>query len=321
MQSHKAFVVVSVLLLGILPAPVCALTFDYLTTAEALVEVGFYGYFDFIVEGDYDSDGATNAQSYATAYYDEIQFMGNVGISSLADASIEPNEVILSTRVAGSYEFDVGWVFMEYFYQDANSTVEGWLDINEFPIGAPCRLQADISFPNTTWTGSRVWQLYIESSLDYFLAGRDALGDYGSLSGTMDTYAGEPIYAFLGIAGRGYADHDMGDALGYGTLTINVTLTAVPHLADLNADGWINFEDFALLSSHWHEQGCEDPNTNQCQRADLDYSGVVDANDVGLFTQYWLLFPDPNQIRWPQSLVLTSSNKPTRANPRAKLPH
>lgn len=298
MQSNKSFfVAIFVLLISVLSEPVCALILDYYCTAEALAEVGWYDYLGYCVDADYDSNEATNAQSYATAYYDKIQYMGNVGISALAKASIEPNEVILSTRVAGSYEFDVGWVLMEYFYQDANSTVEGLLQINEFPIGAPCRLRVNISFPDDTWTGLRAWQLYIESSSDYFLAGRDELGDYGFLSGTIDACAGEQIYVFLGIAGVGYADHEIGDALGYGTFTINAALTAAPHLADLSCDGWINFEDFALFSSHWHQQGCENLSTNWCQQADLDHSGKVDANDLDLFTQYWLLFPDPNQIQ------------------------
>ena len=227
MQSSKAFiVVVSILLLSVLPQPVRALTFDYLTTAEALAEVGWYDYFGLAVAFDYDTKEATDARSYATAYYDEIQFMGNVGISALADASVEPNEVILSAELAGSYEFDIGWELMEYFYQDANGTVAGWLRIGEFPTGAPCRLQIDISFPNETWKAAWVWKLYIESSSGYFVAGRDELGDYGGCSGTLDTYAGEEIYVFLGFAGGGYADHDI-EALGNGKLTINATLTAI----------------------------------------------------------------------------------------------
>ena len=130
MRSSKAFIfLVSVLLLSVLPQPVFALTFDYLTTAEALAEVGWYDYLGLVAAYDYDTKEANNARSYATAYYDEIQFMGNVGISALADASVEPNKVILSAEVTGSYEFDIGWEFMEYFYQDANGIVEGLLRI------------------------------------------------------------------------------------------------------------------------------------------------------------------------------------------------
>ena len=227
MRINKAFITaVSILLLSFLSQPIHALTFDYNTTAQALAEVGWYDYFGLIADSDYDAKEANNARSYATAYYDEIQFMGHVGISALAEASVEPNEAVLSAEVTGSYEFDVGWELMEYFYQDANGTVEGWLRIDEFPAGAPCRLQIDISFPNEAWKAQWAWQLYIESSSEYFVAGRDELGDYGGRSGAVDAYAGEKIYLFLGFAARGYADHDV-EALGSGKLTLNATLTAI----------------------------------------------------------------------------------------------
>ncbi len=226
MQSSKAsIVVVSILLLSVLSQPVCGLTFDYLTTANALAEVGWYDYLGLVAAYDDDTKEANNARSFATAFFDEIQYMGNVGISALAEVSVEPNEVVLSAEVTGSYEFDIGWELMEYFYQDANGTVEGLLRIAEFPTGAPCSLQIDISFPNETWNSIWFWQLYIESSSDYFVAGRDEFGDFGGRSGTLDAYAGEEIYVFLGFAAAGYADHDIED-LGDGKFTINSTLTA-----------------------------------------------------------------------------------------------
>ncbi|MBN2592089.1 MAG: fibronectin type III domain-containing protein, partial [Sedimentisphaerales bacterium] len=227
MQSSKAFIlIISVLLLGVLHQSVHAFTFDYYTTANALAEVGWYdSYFGLVAAYDYQTKETKNSRSYATAYFDEIQYMGNVGMSALAYASVEPNEVILSGEITGSYEFDVGWELMEYFYQDANSTVEGLLRIDEFPAGAPCSLQIDISFPNDTWNAPRAWQLYIESSTDYFVAGHDDLGDFGARSGTLDAYAGEEIYVFLYFAAGGYADHDI-EGLGDGKLKINATLTA-----------------------------------------------------------------------------------------------
>ena len=227
MQSSKAFILaVSILLLSVPAQPVRALTFDYSTMAQALAEVGWYDYFGLIADSDSQSKKAANARSYASAYYDKIQFMGHVGVSALAEASVEPNEVVLSAEIAGSYEFDIGWDLMEYFYQDANGTIEGLLEINEFPIGAPCRLEIDISFPNETWKAPWAWQLYIESSSGYFVAGRDVLGNYGVRSNAVDAYAGEKIYVFLGFAARGYADHDI-EALGSGKLKINATLTAI----------------------------------------------------------------------------------------------
>ena len=119
MQNKKALVgVVSVLLIVLQSVPVYSMTLEYSTTAEALAEVGFYGPFGLVVEADRDSDEAADARAFASAYYDEIQFMGEVAISAWSEATIEPNEINLLTRINGYYEFDIGWALMEYFYQD-----------------------------------------------------------------------------------------------------------------------------------------------------------------------------------------------------------
>ena len=230
MQSKKALIVaVFILLLSVISQPVRALTFDYNTKAQALVEIIWYGYLGEEVYFDYQPKEANNARSYAEAYFEEPVFSEDiVGTSALAEASVEPNEVVLTAEVTGSYEFGMAWEveFIKSFYQDANCTTEGLLQIDEFPAGTPCSLQIDISFPNDTWNGfGWIWQLYIESSSDYFNAGRDVLGDFGARSGTLDAYAGEEIYVFLGYAAAGYAEH-YSEALGDGKFTINATLTA-----------------------------------------------------------------------------------------------
>lgn len=268
-----------------------ALTFDYDTEAHALVEVYWYDYFGPMWVTDIDAAADTNDQSYASAYFDEIQFVGHVGVTALADAASEPNRVTLSAKLTGTYELDIGWVFMEYFAQDANSTVEGWLQVTEFPPGTPCSLYVSVSFPQTTWTARWAWWLHIESSSDLFIAGRDEIGEYGSLSGTVDVYAGEPVFVFLWIAGRGYADHDVGDLLGGGALSIDAALTTTLHRTDLNSDGLVDFQDFALFALQWLEQKCHNPATNWCQRADIDRSSRVDAQDLHLFANTWLLLP------------------------------
>jgi len=291
------FAAVFILCLSIPPQSICAVTLNYTSTAQTLAQVAWHDYYGYYLDGDFDSDQDINEPSYASAYYDRIPYIGEVGISTLAGAVIDPNHVSLSTAIAGSYYFDVGWEFMDYFYQDANSTLEGYLQVTEFPAGTPCAIEVNICFPQVTWTSAWAWQVYIESSLDYFLAGRDGFGDYGSLFGTITAYADEKIYVFFGIAGRGYADHEFGNALGEGTREINVVLTPVPHPADFIFDGWVNFLDFAAFSSKWLQQNCTDPNTNWCQKADFDQSGQIDVNDLGFFARYWLLHPDPNQLR------------------------
>jgi hypothetical protein len=231
MRISKAFIVIiSILLMCIISQPVRALTFDYNTKAKAYVEVVVYGYLGEDIIPIYQPKEANNARSYAQAYFEEPVFSEDiVGTSALAEASVEPNEVVLSAEVTGSYEFGMAWEveFIKSFYQDANCTTEGLLQIDEFSTGTPCSVQIDISFPNDTWNGlGWIWLLYIESSSDYFIAGRDELGDFGVRSDTLDAYAGEEIYVFLGFRSFGYAEH-YSDALGDGKFTINATLTAI----------------------------------------------------------------------------------------------
>jgi hypothetical protein len=70
-------------------------------------------------------------------------------------------------------------------------------------------------------------------------------------------------------------------------------LTATPHVTDLNADGFVNFEDFARFARQWRRS---DPNSAGAARhaaADLDGSGTVDLGDLQWLAYYWLLCPGP----------------------------
>jgi hypothetical protein len=59
-----------------------------------------------------------------------------------------------------------------------------------------------------------------------------------------------------------------------------------PITGDLNGDGKVNFEDFAIMASHWLNTNCAD--NNNCNGTDLDFSGTVDWKDLRIFCQHWL---------------------------------
>jgi hypothetical protein len=65
----------------------------------------------------------------------------------------------------------------------------------------------------------------------------------------------------------------------------DLVFTHVP-TRDFNKDAKVDFADFAILTSHWQETGCSDP--NWYQGTDLDADGKVDCNDLTLFMDYWL---------------------------------
>jgi len=67
--------------------------------------------------------------------------------------------------------------------------------------------------------------------------------------------------------------------------TYELSFTHVP-TRNFNDDNRVDFVDFAMLAWHWQETGCSDP--NRCEGTDLDTDNDVDANDLKLFTEYWL---------------------------------
>jgi hypothetical protein len=76
-----------------------------------------------------------------------------------------------------------------------------------------------------------------------------------------------------------------------------VTFSHVP-TRDLDYDGVVNFNDFGIFAPQWNATDCNDP--NWCDGADLERDGDVDYNDLELFAEYWL---------WP-----TSANEPNEPN-------
>ena len=55
---------------------------------------------------------------------------------------------------------------------------------------------------------------------------------------------------------------------------------------DFNNDNVVNFPDLAFLAYYWLQTGCSGP--DWCQGCDLDTNGDVDANDLLLFSEFWL---------------------------------
>ena len=55
---------------------------------------------------------------------------------------------------------------------------------------------------------------------------------------------------------------------------------------DFNNDTIVDFRDYAILTAHWRETGCNAP--KWCDGTDLDINGTVDVNDLMLFCEFWL---------------------------------
>jgi len=74
---------------------------------------------------------------------------------------------------------------------------------------------------------------------------------------------------------------DGGDLDGYTILTV---FTLDP---DIDEDGDVDLQDYAVLAKNWKVTNCNELN-NWCEKADIDKSGAVDFNDLLIMTEQWL---------------------------------
>ena len=104
------------------------------------------------------------------------------------------------------------------------------------------------------WLNYSIWLIKLEKDLD---GDEDGIRDY--IDNCPDIYNPDQI------------DSD-GDGIG------NVCDSDCPHLDGLNPVGFI---DFSILASDWQ---LTEPNLH----GDLNTDGIVDVNDLGILTIYWL---------------------------------
>jgi len=275
--------------------PVDAMTLEYSTAANALAEGGWIDQFfgDIMAVPVKDSKETAGGRSYADAYWDEIKYAGKLDISIAASAKTDPNLMVLTTDLSGSFRSEAGTPLFTYFYQQAQGTLEGQMHIDEFPPGTPCSLRFEVTWPQDTWTGDYYWRFEAASYVERMECGYDVNGPYGPRSGQVTAFAGEPVYVFLGTLGEGLYEIGGRNALGVGRIQLDVKLAVTSHIADLKPDGFVNFKDFAVFARQWHHS---DPNSAEAARhaaADFNDSGTVDISDLEWLAYYWLVSPKP----------------------------
>jgi len=71
------------------------------------------------------------------------------------------------------------------------------------------------------------------------------------------------------------------------TTMAELNVLAVQPDSDINNDGKVNIEDFAVIATWWdNENACSSP--DWCEGADFDMSGTVDMLDFAYFAENWL---------------------------------
>jgi hypothetical protein len=268
---------------------------DYDTSASALAEAGWYDGLsgDLLAWPVEDAQEAVNGPSRAQAQWRQITYAGKFDIDISTSAQTDPNLIVLTSKLSGSYRFEAGSDLFAYFYQEAGCSLGGTVQIEEFPAGTPCSLHFEATWPQDTWTGGYFWRFAAESQVDAMECGWDEQGPYGPRFGHITAFAGEPVHVFLATLGQGYAEIGLRNALGAGSIQLDLKLTATRHVADLNQDGYVNFGDLAAMGRQWRRTDPNEAQAAQREAADFDHSGMVDANDLDYLTRHWLLSPRP----------------------------
>ena len=162
---------------------------------------------------------------------------------------------------------------------------DGGLFIAEADKDCGVLLGRDYNDTTLDWEGShfeaagdgalvRDWQ-------DYFRIGFDLYGHRSAVAG--DWFIIEYTATSVGNCNVGFYDYTMPGVID--SPVYEITFSHV-RTRDFDNDARVDFNDFAVLASHWQETGCNEP--NWCEGTDLDIDGNVDCNDLTLFIDYWL---------------------------------
>ena len=110
-------------------------------------------------------------------------------------------------------------------------------------------------------------------------------GDYhlGPDSPCIDT--GDPSYGTDPAATA--IDVHNGPRLIRGRVDIGADEHVPCELSDLDNDGIVAFEDYAILAGHWRQTGCSDADGDFCHGSDIDTNGSVDLIDLLGLSESW----------------------------------
>ncbi|MBC2722381.1 MAG: discoidin domain-containing protein [Desulfosporosinus sp.] len=115
-------------------------------------------------------------------------------------------------------------------------------------------------------------------------------GDWGTAvaSGTFANDQTEKTVLFDNKLGRYVRLVALSEVNGNPWTTMaELNILAVQLESDINSDGKVNLEDFAVLSAWWdNENACSSP--GWCGGADFNMSGTVDMSDLTYFAENWL---------------------------------
>jgi len=123
---------------------------------------------------------------------------------------------------------------------------------------------------------------------EFYVSGDGVTWGAAVVSGTLVKDKTEKQVAFDGTLGRYIRLRAISEVNGNPWTTMaELNVLAVQPDSDINDDGKINLEDFAVLATWWDdENACL--TADWCEGSDFDMSGTVDMSDLTYFAENWL---------------------------------
>lgn len=148
------------------------------------------------------------------------------------------------------------------------------------PFGEPPELR-DITVMQWNW--DKVLDIGNDGSTDHILA----TGSY-----TAQAFGAHNLNVTLNAAN--YWPDSISNPLEFEASDSVSASFVVVLTADVNADNYVDFLDYAIILQNWPQTNCAA--TSDCNATDLNRDGTVNLPDIAIFASQWLSCTDPANI-------------------------
>lgn len=133
-----------------------------------------------------------------------------------------------------------------------------------------------------------VMQLPFKKLLD---VGNDGDPNYILAKGTYTAAVLGPHVLSPSFNAANYWPDETNNAVAFENAILAPAVFTVMLNSDVNKDYYVNLLDLAIIALYWQQGTCNE--ILDCYGADLNFSGIVDLNDLADFANEWLFCTDP----------------------------
>jgi len=230
-----------------------------------------------------DNDGGTISQCYSTGYVEGGTEVGGLASNSTQRSWIPEIAVVTNcystTTVSGTGR--VGGLLGHNSGTVSNCYSTGDVAGDEYVGGLIGRNGRDQAITNCFWdTETQRHGVAVGIGEDYGEA-EDVQGLSTAAMQTLNTFT-SATWDFVGEPDNGTEDIW---TVCQGTNYPRFAWQVLP--SDILCPDGVNFIDYSFFASNWSDDDCAD--SNDCHGTDFNQSGRVDANDLAIFLEDWLV--------------------------------